>query len=532
MGRVIARRLADHPFWLLLPAQAALLFWHLDRLPAWGDEEATRLIATVPWPEALALLRQDTHPPLYFAIAHALVQAWLPVEPLNVLRALSALLALLAGVATYRCWVADRGLAIRWWFTALWVGSPFVLLYGRMARSYSMQMLLGPLAVAAAVRLIRVATDPIPSGGTATPGQARFAIMARPLIAYVAVATLLLYTHYLPAIALIGSVGIVLLWHIARRPQPRLLVALLVPPAAIAAAYAPWISHFTMVGERFTNNVPYALTSSGVLDRVVELAYVLVSFTAGEAFALWAVPLAVLATLAAAWLVIVGTRTRPSWGAIVGIAAAGSFVAVGHWVSYAFIAARLTFVYPFWPLLIAIGIAHRRRGRVAGAAVLLAALAGIGSYVRLEGFLNKAYVLPVDEIAERIAAQASATDTVVLLDPHSVNLDVGIRRRLPAGVATVELGDQAASEARRQASQPSVRTVWIARGSVDRSPDRWLTELETELAAQAERTVYPFTPYSGLDRLAMRLAGWPEPPTYVFELVELRRRSRPDGDAR
>jgi hypothetical protein len=224
-------------------------------------------------------------------------------------------------------------------------------------------------------------------------------------------------------------------------------------------------------------------------------------------------------------------RSRPSWGAIVGIAAVGSFIAVAHWVSYAFIAARLTFVYPFWPLLIAIGIADRRRGRVAGAAVMLAALAGIGSYVRLEGFLNKAYVLPVDEIAERIAARASATDTVVLLDPHSVNLDAGIRRRLPAGVVTVELGDGAAGEARRQASQPSVRTVWIARGTIDRSPDRWLTELESELAAQAERTVYRFTPYSTLDRLAMRVAGWPERPTHVFELLELRRRPRPDGDA-
>lgn len=527
-----ARRFTRHPLLLLLPVQAAVLFWRLDRLPVWGDEEMTRAVATAPWPEAVRLLGSDIHPPLYFAIAHAWLQLPWAAEPVVALRALSALFALLSGLIVYAGWIAYRAPATRWWFAALWVTSPFLLLYGRMARSYSLQMLFGVLAIAAAERLLRQWARAAVRGDSVAPhvvsagaARNRSPSGAWSLIAYIAAATLLFYTHYLPGTAVIAAVSLVLLWRLGRRRDPALLVPLFAPPLAVALAGAPWLSHFALLGERVAYAAPYPLTANPLLDHIVQLAYVVVSFTVGEAMVSWAIPLAALTLPLVVWLAIVGAAPRPLWLAVVGLAAAIAFVAAARWVSYAFIAARLSFVFPFWLLLLVSGIARRPSfGRVAGTAMVVAAVAGMASYVRLEGFLNKAYVLPVDAIAARIATHASAADTVVLLDPHGANLNDGLRRRLPAEVPVIELWDRSADEARRRALDANVATVWIVRSTIDRSPDHWVAKLEAELAAQAERRDHAFTPYSALDRFAMRLAGWSEQPTHVVDVVELRRK--------
>ena len=520
------RRLIAHPLFVLLPVQAVLLFWRLDRLPAWGDEEMTRRVCAASWPEALQLLANDIHPPLYFSIARAWLRLPWTVDPIIALRALSAVAALITGAVVYALWVARHGRAARWWFAALWATSPFLLLYGRMARSYTLQMLLGALVVAAAERLVRYgSTSTQPPAAALGDDRGFSAAPLAPLMAYVGAATLLLYTHYLPGIALIAAVAAVLGWRLAIERRPVLLIPLLAPPLAIAAAYAPWLPHLWIAAARLATPTSYALTPSPLLDRVVGLAYAFIAFSFGETLPTWSVAALIVVAPLVAWLVVAGCAARPAWLAPVGIAALLAFAAASRWVSYAFITARLSFAYPFWLLLLVFGIARRPRlGRAAGGAVLLIALAAIGSYVRLENFLNKAYVVPVEAIAARIADSGEGAGTVVLVDPHGAQLDVSLRRRLPEALTVFELRDDTAAAARQRVLDPSARTVWIIRSAVDRSPDRWVSAFETALAEQYERRDHFYVPYSALDQMAMRLAGWRERPTHVIDVIELRRR--------
>src|SRR5215472_8095393 len=123
-----------HPLAVCLPVQAGLLFADLGRLPMWGDEQsslARAVFAEVP--------SNTVHPGLYFL----LLRGWLSVlcgGPSVVgARALSALFVLAATVAIDRCWLRSLDQRSRTWFLILWTLSPALLLYGRMARSYSLQ---------------------------------------------------------------------------------------------------------------------------------------------------------------------------------------------------------------------------------------------------------------------------------------------------------------------------------------------------------------------------------------------------------
>src|SRR5436309_13477437 len=54
---------------MCLVAQAALLFWRLDLLPVWGDEQFT-LDTSAQLATIAAIVRSDIHPPLYFVLIH------------------------------------------------------------------------------------------------------------------------------------------------------------------------------------------------------------------------------------------------------------------------------------------------------------------------------------------------------------------------------------------------------------------------------------------------------------------------------
>src|SRR5579871_2602198 len=138
-------------FRLLLPlallAQAFLLFHHLDLLDAWGDEIFTLNVVARPIPEIVPILQNDIHPPLYFFLVHAWRQLPLPWTGIAALRAFSAVFALLSTVLFDQFWLRRWRPAHRCTGLALFVFSPCLLLYGRMARSYSLQTALATVAV-------------------------------------------------------------------------------------------------------------------------------------------------------------------------------------------------------------------------------------------------------------------------------------------------------------------------------------------------------------------------------------------------
>jgi ribosome modulation factor len=65
-------------------------------------------------------------------------------------------------------------------------------------------------------------------------------------------------------------------------------------------------------------------------------------------------------------------------------------------------------------------------------------------------------------------------------------------------------------------------TVWFARNTHDTSRQRWNERVERAFASGYAIERSYFAPYSALDQLAMRLAGWAEQPSHVIELLEMR----------
>lgn len=168
-------------------------------------------------------------------------------------RALSVVFALAATVAADRLWarrLAERG---RIWFLALWTFSPCLLLYARMCRSYSLQLLVATIAAAYILRY---------------PAKRSWKIGAG-LVAWL---TAGLYTHYVPGLTLLATANLALLRK--RRWRDAIVI-----DALVALAYLPWMgslaSSLDAWGTRagtYNGDGRGALRDprkAGVLDRVL-----------------------------------------------------------------------------------------------------------------------------------------------------------------------------------------------------------------------------------------------------------------------
>src|SRR5438552_1723761 len=136
-----------NPLIWALPLQAALLFWHLDLLDPWGDEWYTLTIVPQPLGEIASALAGNIHPPLYFWLLHFWVRVPLAGTLLEKMRAMSAVWALLATVILYWLWLRREQPRFQRIVLGLWVVCPSLLLYARMARSYTMQLALALIAI-------------------------------------------------------------------------------------------------------------------------------------------------------------------------------------------------------------------------------------------------------------------------------------------------------------------------------------------------------------------------------------------------
>ena len=134
--------------WVLGGALALQSLLHLPApglLPAWTDENWTLQRVEYPLRELWLETQSDVHPPLYYLIQHAWTMFWTMLRPgdtLTGMRLLSVGFGLAATAVLDRLWLRELPLRQRMIFLALWVTSPALLLYARMARSYSLQLLL------------------------------------------------------------------------------------------------------------------------------------------------------------------------------------------------------------------------------------------------------------------------------------------------------------------------------------------------------------------------------------------------------
>jgi hypothetical protein len=500
--RAIPDWVARYPLALFLPLQAALLFPHLGLLPAWGDEVFTLRAASLPLASIARAVAADIHPPLYYYLLHGWIALPLPGDLIVRMRALSVIWMLLSTVAVSRLWVLHRERrSTTLTFLALWTLSPCLLLYGRMARSYSMQICLASVALYAGLAFLR---DP------------RRRVLQ---VACAGALAALLYTHYVPGAAVTLAVGLALVWRAVRKRDARLLGPLGVVAALTAVLYAPWLLQFDASIWKWTSRGSlYALTGNGAAEQFVKAGYWLFSFAYGETMPV----VVVIAALALAPLVCrliwLGGRNAPDWLPLVAAAALIGFLATTRWVSFAFIPARLLFCYPFFLLLVVRGRERSPRlGQATCAAMLVISLFSLPSYFRKQDFLSKGYAAPFGEMAALVNAGLSPGALVAI---DAINADPRpLRALLDPRAQIVLLRGERSAERVRDSRAP---VIWYIRCTHDASPRQLNRMLEADLERRYRVRRFLFQPYSSLERLAIRIADWPGQPTHVYEVLELR----------
>ncbi len=220
-----ALRLERYVLPACLLAQACLLLTRLDLLPVWGDEYFTLLAASQSLKELLATLAAEkNNPPLHTLLVHFWLLIPWPAAASVAARALSVLFALGATIVIDRLWLRQLGRSGRLWFLVLWTLSPCVLLYARMSRSYSLQLLLFTMAMANAMYLLRDARR------------------ASRVLWFAAAAACLLYVHYLPGLAILAAAASLVTWRAIRERQPRMALSALVSIVLAGLLYAPWLA--------------------------------------------------------------------------------------------------------------------------------------------------------------------------------------------------------------------------------------------------------------------------------------------------
>ncbi|MDA1235846.1 MAG: hypothetical protein O3A53_13730, partial [Acidobacteria bacterium] len=311
---MVLAQVLRHPLRWLLPIQAVLLLTRLDLLPIWGDEQFTLEVVALPWSEIGSALAADIHPPLYFA----LLKAWMTfclTEPIVWARLFSALTALGTTVALDRLWLRRQLPEPRVWFLALWSLSPLLLLDARMARSYTLQTLLAVLVLALAVRASERSTI------------RRSAVLGLTIAA-------LLYTHYLPGIA----IGVVAIVAVARNSwRTAIGVALFA-----LVAYLPWLPILVDgLGQAVSRDV-YRLAPGVPAELALRLGYWFVAFSFGEAQAWITLGCAVAISPLLLFMLFRGARAPEAAYVRYGLLAAPiGLLGTWRWVAFAFTPARL-----------------------------------------------------------------------------------------------------------------------------------------------------------------------------------------------
>lgn len=501
-------RLERHAVLLCLVLQACILLPSLNLLPVWGDEHFTVQAASRSLAGVWRTYADDqVNPPLHGLLVHFWLMLPWPVSKVVAARALSVLFALLATVAADRLLAKGLAPGARLAFLLLWTTSPCVLLFGRMARAYSLQVLLFLLALGAAVELLKNRR------GT------------RSVLVFAAWETCLLYTHYVPGLALLCGLVVVSTWKALRNRDAGWIAPVLTAAALTGVLYVPWLPHLFVSLERLAHAGAETGAGARMLDAGVALGYWFFSFYFGETPPLWALAGAVLLTPGILYLLWRGAQRPPQWLWLLVPVALAAYFGVGRWVAFTFLPARLLFLLPGFLALLARGI--ERSGRpawVVCGALMVLGLGSTSSYFRKTDFLNKGYLLPYDEIAEVIREGSGGERVVVVadacnLDPWPLLSQVGDR----ASVTLV--GKKSTLRALEEGIEKEAGgTIWYFRSTHDTCPGGLNGQLERELERGRDLQRHLYVPYAARDRFLMKLLGWQERPTHYAELLEIRRR--------
>lgn len=491
--------------------QCVLYGINLKLLPMWSDEASTVVTVVEPPARIIEMVRADIHPPFYFLLAHWWNRIPIGSDPLVRLRALSVFFVVLTTVFLERCWLRNAPPSLRNWFMLFWIFSPCLLLYGRMARSYSMQVFFSSVAI---FYLLRFTEDP--AGW-------------KNLAAFVAALAALLYTHYLPGIAVWAGANLWLLMSLRRGRS--MWKMWLLPNAILVVLYLPWLVTLRGALGDWQHSQVYNLSGNPWTEQVLKLCYCFYSFTFGEAISMWLLPVTFLMALPCLWLFVSGARLRSDrlWPAL--FVAIVAYLGATRWVSLPFMGARLLFLLPLFLVALAAGITVRHRVGIALGAILFTVnLAGVATYYQARDLLNTAYMVPNQDIAREIALHSNSEDTVVWVD--SLNFDgSAVEYYLPK---SFHMRWMASSEsvvaARSDLDSGTIRHIWFLRSSHDLSPGHAFEMLQSQMMETwAKHALYTYVPlpssHAALQRVLalVRHSKAAQPRKYMYEMSEFHR---------
>ena len=503
-----AEWLKARPLVVFLPLQAALLFHNLSLLPVWGDEQFTLDVIARPWREILAVVRGDIHPPLYYLLARAWAQLSWPGSLIERVRALSVVWCLLSTVLIYRLWIRRWGGAGPLWFLVFWTFSPALVLYARMARSYTLQIFCGCLLLYAALRFL--------------DGPAN----RRRLLLYCLAAALTLYVHYLPGVTLIAAAALEYLWRRRREPALYGWQPLVASCALIGLLYLPWAWTLAASLRRVAVSEAYMLTGNYAMEHAVRTVYWFVSFTFGESLPPWTIVAGLVITPLILWLCWAywkspAPRFESSFGRLLVFAAAIAYLGTAMWVAFPFTPARSLFLLPFYLLwLVDACLQQSKAARFARGALLLIWASALGSYLQKDSFLNKGYLTPFEQIAASIRDHSPPSSTLVVVGGYNVDPKPLVAQLCGDYRCIVVSGPEGQRAVREAAEDRRAEVVWYVRGSHDVSPGKVHGALEAAFARNYKARQHLYLPYSGVERAVLRLIGWRDPPTHYYQALE------------
>jgi hypothetical protein len=305
---------------LCLLIQACLLLPRLDLLPAWGDEHFTLLASLQPLAGVLRTISEEkNNPPLHTLLVHFWLLIPWPVAAIVAVRALSVLTTLAATAAIDALWARQLEPRGRRWFLLLWACSPCLLLYGRMGRSYALQVLVFGVALWTAMELV---------DGTRGGWSAVFFALA---------GSCLLYVHYLPGLALLGSVAAMAAWRAFRTRRWKTAAWTGVSVALAGVLYYPWLRELWVALGRMAQPQPRPGAGNPVATEAVRLGYWLFSFSLGETPPDWVLGGALAISPALAYLLWKGLRPAPAWLPLAVPTAVAAYLGASRWVSFVFV---------------------------------------------------------------------------------------------------------------------------------------------------------------------------------------------------
>jgi uncharacterized membrane protein len=423
-----------------------LLVYRLGEQSLWGDEEYTtwviqgsfsRLVSTMVAPGS-------AHPPLHFLC----LWIWKAVagDEELALRFPSVIFATLSTAMLYSLGRRMMGDRVALLATALMATSPFLVLYSRMARYYSLVLFCTLVSCWFWYKLVT------------SPGS------ARTWVGYVVASTLAIYTFYPACFLLVAQTALVVVIAWSDR---RFVLRFLSSQAIIVLLFVPWVpvifSQTAVLGD-----LPDAFAGSSPAAWLLSIMHPPFAWTVGETVYPWN-PVALVAAILALYLAVRGVlsgRNTPGEGTSEGMAGATNepdhplseklalrsrwspqvlsltlftllpllltVVTVRQFVSggsFMGVANRAIFCVPYLYLLIGQGLSTitRRPVRVLAVATLGAALGlSVANLYLGREYHNPIYSLQIEALADLIAEKAEPGE--VFVSDHMTAFDYYMKR--------------------------------------------------------------------------------------------------------